>query len=282
MRYHCSMISYKCPNCQLPLRVQERSVRCDYNHSFDIAKEGYVNLLLVQNKKSKEPGDNKAMLRSRQQFLDAGYYQNLATAISNLALKYAPEPSKIIDIGCGEGYYCERLHGAFTESNRTTEIIGVDIAKAGVQMACKRKIGMQASVASAFDLPFFNQTFDLALSVFSPICAKETERVLKPQGIVIFVGPGERHLRGLAEHIYQNPVDHTGNAHAQQELNTFELLESQTLQNTLRVEGDDIFRLLSMTPYYWQSSEDQQKAIQSLPYIETPTEFSISVYRKPG
>jgi 23S rRNA (guanine745-N1)-methyltransferase len=73
-----------CPLCRTPLTLENKSQRCANGHSFDIAKEGYVNLLLVQQKKSKEPGDNPEMVKARREFLQAGYYQPLCNAASQL------------------------------------------------------------------------------------------------------------------------------------------------------------------------------------------------------
>ena len=53
---------YICPICKKSLTLKSKSYRCENNHSFDEAKEGYVNLLPVQYKHSKDPGDNKAMV----------------------------------------------------------------------------------------------------------------------------------------------------------------------------------------------------------------------------
>ena len=79
---------YRCPLCQQALLLNEKSYRCENNHSFDQAKQGYVNLLPVQFKHSKEPGDNKAMVQARRAFLDKGYYQPLLDNM--LALKTLP------------------------------------------------------------------------------------------------------------------------------------------------------------------------------------------------
>ena len=82
------LAQYRCPLCQQALLLDEKSYRCANNHSFDQAKQGYVNLLPVQFKHSKEPGDNKAMVQARRAFLDKGYYQPLLDSMLALYQKY--------------------------------------------------------------------------------------------------------------------------------------------------------------------------------------------------
>ncbi|MGB0987591.1 MAG: putative RNA methyltransferase, partial [Pseudoalteromonas spongiae] len=72
---------YFCPMCQTPLADDTHRLICANNHSFDKAKEGYINLLPVQNKKSKDPGDNKEMVMARRAFLARGHYNFLRDAI---------------------------------------------------------------------------------------------------------------------------------------------------------------------------------------------------------
>ena len=88
--------SYQCPLCQQVLVFNEQSYRCTNNHSFDQAKEGYVNLLPVQHKHSKDPGDNKAMVNARRAFLDLGFYQPLVKAITELQIKFSVENAVIL------------------------------------------------------------------------------------------------------------------------------------------------------------------------------------------
>ena len=97
--------NYRCPLCQQVLSFSDKNFRCSNNHNFDQAKEGYVNLLPVQHKHSKDPGDNKAMVNARRAFLDKGFYQPLIEQLLALYQQYADSNSAILDAGCGEGYY---------------------------------------------------------------------------------------------------------------------------------------------------------------------------------
>ncbi len=96
-----------CPLDKQPLQLNERTWCCDNGHSFDIAKQGYVNLLPVQNKRSKDPGDSKAMVQARREYLNKGYYQPLAQALADTVLAMGSQA--LLDAGCGEGYYLRYL-----------------------------------------------------------------------------------------------------------------------------------------------------------------------------
>ena len=267
------MITLQCPLCKTELRSEQRRFVCENGHSFDQAKEGYVNLLLVQNKNSKQPGDNKAMLQSRRRFLEAGYYAKLAEFLSDFYLN--KNFGTALDIGAGEGYYsahiAERLSGMRWSA--------LDIAKPGMQMLAKRRYTDFSAVASAYDLPFASAQFDTALSIFSPLSESETSRVLKPNGNLVFVGPAPNHLAGLAEKVYDTVQPHKGNDFLS-ENSHFELLEQHYVNDEIVVEGQHILDLLSMTPYYWSASKEKQEALMALDTLSTALAFDIKIYKK--
>jgi 23S rRNA (guanine745-N1)-methyltransferase len=267
---------FTCPACKgilQPVSPAPKSVRCANNHSFDLAKEGYVNLLLAQNKRSKQPGDDAAMMACRQAFLNRGHYAFMATAIANALGPFAP--TSVLDIGCGEGYYGQQLHQQLTINS-----IGIDIAKAGVRLAAKRHCYQELAVASAFDLPLANASLDAAISVFAPIGETEAARVLKPKSVLVAVGPAPQHLRGLAEHIYNQFKPHNSGFHHLDSHPEFTAINHQTLEQTVTLQGSEIYNLLTMTPYYWSATAAQQEALRHIPSLVTPLAFEIKVYRR--
>lgn len=229
--------------------------------------------MLAQHKRSREPGDNEAMVKSRQQFLNNGYYSDLSDLIASEVK--ALDAQQLLDIGCGEAYYLAQIKAA----NPALALAGIDISKFAVKLAGKRKLDATLAVASAFKLPFFDNTFDVAVSVFSPIDAEEAARVLKPGGHLIMVGPGEQHLHALAEQIYTQAQTHQGNKQALSDTPFFEHLYQRRIDRNIIVKGQDIFNLLTMTPYYWSATEAQQQAIKTLPELDTAISFNIDCYR---
>jgi len=267
---------YKCPNCGTELSPINagKTYSCDNNHSFDRAKEGYLNLLLAQHKRSRNPGDSDEMIRSRQRFLNAGYYQTLANAIIEQLPALTPD-SRLLDIGCGEGYYLQ----AINKARNDLQLVGIDISKTAVRLAAKRRFPAQLAVDSGFNLALFDNSIDCAISVFSPISASEVARVLKPEGLLIMVGPGEQHLSGLTAHIYDNQIPHGGNFKALDESAEFSLMGQTDIQQSISIQDSAIGDLLRMTPYYWHATAEQQESLGKLDKLETEIHFNIRLYQ---
>ena len=121
-----------CPICGCYLNRSDRQYRCERNHSFDIARQGHVNLLVVQQKKSLNPGDTREQVLSRRAFLEAGFYEPIARALWDTAREFGAE-GPILDVGCGEGYYSAKLAEALN-----AELTGLDISKEAVRCAAAK------------------------------------------------------------------------------------------------------------------------------------------------
>ncbi len=272
-----NLVSLKCPVCNEALNKENNSYICKNRHTHDIAKEGYVNLLLAQHKRSKNPGDSDEMIRSRQAFLNKDYYKTLSDAIVQQISSMPQEfEQNILDVGCGEGYYMQGIVDAST--NAKLSLSGIDISKSAVKLAGKRKMGTNLCVASAYDLPFFNESFSSIVSVFSPVSASEIERLLKPDGNIIMVGPGEEHLKGLTAHIYDEVLPHKGNYSVIDESESFTLKEQIEIKEEIVVKQEDILDLLRMTPYYWQITVEKKENILALSELRTTVHFYVRVY----
>lgn len=285
MDVSASIIPYKCPVCGLPLAHQTRTFGCEKNHSFDQARSGYVNLLLAQHKQSRMPGDGDEMVLARQRFLDHGYYLALAqgleqTLIQILQSKPADMGFQLLDVGCGEGYYLQHLSQGLSKTDTQLQTAGIDISKRAIHEHAKRRLGVQLAVASAKDLPFFDRQFDLLLSIFSPVYLEEAARVLNDDGILIMVGPGKTHLRGLMQAIYTEVFEHRGNYAVLAQSPLFQLQDSREIFQEIRVAGADILDLLTMTPYYWHTPPEQKLRLAEMPELHTPIHFQIQTYLK--
>jgi len=270
-------IPYLCPICQKTLFKSGNGYRCSANHCFDIAKEGYVNLLPVQKKKSKDPGDNKTMVQARAKFLEGNYYQAFADKIVDSLRANKSNISSLLDIGCGTGWYTEQV---FQELGKPF-IHGIDISKHAVRLAAKSNKDICYSVASAYSLPFPNDSFDAAVCIFSPIDLKELKRVLKPGGIFVFAEPGPSHLQELAALVYDKVQPHRGNEEGTSSVSELQLLSTEPCQHECEVKSEDIGSLLAMTPYYWTVSEEKKKKIEELESLTVQLDFKISCMVKP-
>lgn len=271
-----------CPVCRQPLVEQGRQLHCDSGHSFDRAREGYVNLLLAQGRRSRQPGDDRDMLRNRREFLERDYYRPLAARLAQLCADRVRASSQavfsLLDVGCGEGYYTGIVAQAVSgvRDAQCLRLGGVDIAREAVRMASRRYPGVDFAVASNAALPVGDQALDLVLQVFAPGYPAEIARVLNKEGSYVRVTPGPRHLFALRGLVYDQPQEHGLDDDA---LAGMKRIDRQLLADRIVIEGDgDVGRLFSMTPYYWQASRKKQADILALDRLETEIEFCVDVF----
>lgn len=268
---------YICPKCGEELEKNGGSLVCPSRHTYDIARSGYVNLLLPQQMNAKLPGDNKLMVAARKNFLGKGYYGILADKFCEVLKRYTPENGTVLDAGCGEGYYtvnaAKALPGAF--------ISGTDISKTAADAAAKRAKSENAdnilfSVSSVFHMPVKSGSCDVVTSLFAPYCGEEFLRVLKPEGVFIMVIPSERHLWELKEAVYDEPYLNEVKNYA---LDGFTLKENIKVNGEIRLDSkEDIQNLFSMTPYYYKTGEEGHKRLEALEKLTTEIGFEILVY----
>ena len=140
----------------MQLHQSGKTYTCQNQHSFDLAKEGYLNLLPVQHKHSKEPGDSKQMMIARREFLEAGFYEPMAKAVAMMidANKTIGQGMRLLDLGCGEGYYSRKI-ALYCKHSEQLALHGIDIAKFGVAAAAKKQPKARFIVASSNRLPVF-------------------------------------------------------------------------------------------------------------------------------
>lgn len=266
------LAQYRCPLCQHALTLNNKSFRCENNHSFDKAKQGYVNLLPVQFKHSKEPGDNKAMVQARRAFLDKGYYQPLVDSMLALYQKYAVKDGAIFDAGCGEGFY---THQHKTEQN---SVYGVDIAKETIKIAAKRYQECFFSVATLSDLPFNDENFAWIYSVYAPILEQEFTRILQTNGYLLTVAPAENHLFELKSLIYRQANKHDV---SKQVIEKLTLVEEQRLNYPMNfANSEDVLNLLAMTPFAFKASEELIAQLKSQAQFSCQADFILRLYKK--
>lgn len=263
---------YLCPLCQTPLILRDKQYQCSGRHSFDLAKEGYVNLLPVQQKNSKDPGDNKEMMQARRQFLEAGWYQPLSDMVNRVIAELAPQT--LLDLGCGEGYYSGRLAQVLPT---TSQLYGIDISKAAIKYAARKYPALQFAVASAYQLPFSNGNFDLVLRIYAPSQPEQLQRVIKPQGYLVTVTPAPQHLVEIKQALYQQVRLHPDTT---EEIAGFLHLKRQRLSFTLQFEHPaDLANLIQMVPLAWKFTPELKAHFLALsPAISL--DFFIDIYQR--
>ena len=262
-----------CPHCRNPLQPDaERSLACSSGHRFDIAREGYVNLLPANRKRSKEPGDSGEMIAARDRIHRTGLYQPLAAAIVEQAVATGQAPGEILDLGCGEGYYSLAMMDAFPGAER----YGIDIAKSAVRLAARRDKTGHFAVASAVDVPLSRGSVGLVLSVFAPADDAELLRVLRPGGLYLKVVPAPRHLWALRCLLYDQPRAHAEELHCPSGL---EIVNREALDYPLELDSELLHDLVAMTPYAHKGQREHRGRLEELNRLQVQMSFTIAVMR---
>jgi len=288
---------YRCPLCQLALLPTSAGYQCANRHQFDRAKEGYVNLLPVQQKKSLDPGDSAEMIQARRNFLEAGFYQPLSDAVNQMlaeVLQHIDRPT-LLDIGCGEGYYSNRLFSfiqnqqltststssstSTSTTNQTPEVrlFGIDISKAAIKAAAKKYRQLQFAVASSYHLPFADESFTALLRIYAPSQSSELARVCKANGWLCTVTPAPQHLIELKQKIYQEPRLHS--AEISEEAGFSHQRRQQLSWNWQPQSATELEQLLQMIPLgYRLTAEVRQQLLVELPIITL--DFYLDLYQR--
>jgi 23S rRNA (guanine745-N1)-methyltransferase len=273
---------YICPVCQVPLiqHLPSKGYYCKNKHHFDLAKEGYLNLLPAQHKKSKEPGDSRAMMRARRNFLEDGFYQPMAKAVVSMLEKHKTKGlMRILDMGCGEGYYCRQIEALSLGGINDFDLHGIDIAKNAILAAAKKQENARFIVASNKRLPYANDYFDLVMRIYAPSNDVEVERILKTNGFLLLVTPGPRHLWQLKEFIYKKVNEHDIDINLPK---TFKQVDSQRISYKIQPNQEQRMALLQMTPFAWRVKGDVANNIQRLNKLEIETDFILALAVKAG
>ena len=255
-----------CPKCGQKLIRKGQSWICQNAHTYDIARQGYVNLMLDGS----VHGDSKKMVQARHSFLLKGYYEVLKEKLEELAGKY--HPKTLIDLGCGEGYYTSCM------SRYADECYGIDLSKDALKVASRLDKKTQYVVASIFHLPFDDKKADCITNIFAPAPIEECCRVLQSEGIYIRVAPHIRHLyefkKELYEEAYENEIELIDDARLR-------LIKQIKVEDKMHLDNnEDILALFMMTPYYWKSSKEVFKKVAEMSELTSEIAFDIQIYRK--
>lgn len=269
-----------CPLDQHPLLLNCNTWRCQNNHCFDVAKQGYVNLLPVQNKKSLDPGDSKEMIAARRDFLNSGVYQPIAVALAKTLAGLCKEHEQlsILDAGCGEGYYlnavCEQLLLNDVELTAT----GLDISKWAVRSCKIRNPKLNGLVASNRQIPLPDNSQDIVLCTFGFPVFEEFKRILKPNGHIVMADPGPEHLIELRSQIYETvrrnpPADISAAL-----IDDWQLSDSINVQfTTPPLSAEQFEQLLVMTPHLYRASREGRDRVAKLQDIAVTGDVLIRV-----
>lgn len=268
-----------CPICKSPFCVVRNGSGTLYckgakKHCYDFSSGGYVNF---SSPGQSGGGDSKQAVKARRDFLELGYYEPIAIKLCDILKKYLPNEALVIDAGCGEGYYTNKI----AASGFST--MGFDLSKFAADAAAKRAAKEKLNnaffgVASVFSLPVINECADAVVNVFAPCAEEEYSRVLKSNGLLVVAAAGENHLLGLKKAIYNDVHKNDVRADMPEYM---KCIDKVRLQYRIAAEGkENIKNLFAMTPYYWRTSKEDAEKLESKEMLETEIDVVFEVYQK--
>lgn len=275
--------SLACPLDGGELRRTGTMWRCAAGHSFDVAREGYINLLPVQQKRSRDPGDSKEMVAARRRFLNAGHYAPIAAMVARAVLADGARTSAVgklacLDAGCGEGYYLRQLAAA-SEGGPALDLIGLDISKWAIQAAARQYRSANWIVGTNARLPVLPKSLDRVLCLFGFPVHTEFARVLKPGGQLLQVDAGQEHLRELREIIY--PALKAGRDAEAPTPEGFARLNDETLCYPLELPArEHIADLLLMTPHFFKASTEGRLRAMALDSLMLTVDVRLTRFER--
>lgn len=270
-----------CPVCEESLSWGDRSCACPNGHSFDLAKEGYLNLLLSNHRRSKHPGDNADAVQARRRFLDCGAFAQLTELIQNevrqlLAGREEEQRVNMADLGCGEGHFLNALQEVVTG-----QLYGVDVSKDAIRVAARRHKSSRWLVANVMrKTPFASDSLDLIMSVLAPRNVEEFARIMKPDGSLLLVVPGPNHLLEVRSRLMADAGDFPSKAGAAVELCAprFAICHERSLTYEVLLNKDLLADLVQMTPLFWRSTREAKVDLASLDELRVTMSFVLLVF----
>ncbi len=261
-----------CPICGKQLNLGERQYVCPNRHSFDLARQGYVNLLTVDKKHSLHPGDTREQVLSRREFLEAGYYSPICQTLIDTARELSVS-GDLLDIGCGEGYYAARLAQALE-----LRLTGLDISKEAVRCAAGKYKNALWLCATAAHIPVEDASADLITSLFALTLPGEFHRCLKPGGYYFQVLAAQDHLLGLKGIIYDR-LDWK-EKDSVPELPGFQRIRSIPIRFSFTIEGKQIQNLFSMTPHVFRIGKAGAERLRQTQTLTDTASCVLNVFRR--
>ena len=274
-----------CPIDGERLECREKQLVCGNGHVFDVARQGYVNLLAVQHKRSKRPGDSKVMVSARAQFLNSGLYEPVASQLAEIAFAQitGDQETCLMDAGCGEGYYLDYVLNDLKGKSLCNDIsfIGLDISKAAIAEAAKRNKQISWLVGTNRQPPVESASVDVVLCVFGFQSFEGFHKILKAGGKLVLVEPGPGHLKELREIIYSEVKKTEPSDLSYLEEMGFSMLDRQPLQyKTGVINNEQINNLLVMTPHFYRATEQGREAAARVQKLDVSVDVVFRTLEK--
>lgn len=259
-----------CPRCARPLTLEGRTLTCDERHAYDVAKQGYVNLL---GGAQPQHADTADMVARREEFLAGGHYAPVADAVA----ARLGDAQRVLDVGAGPGWYLARwLDDAHAPAHRVG--LALDISTAAARRAARAHERIGAVVADTWaGLPVRDACVDAVTCVFAPRNLPEFTRVLRPGGLLVVVTPTPEHLHQARDRLGLLGVEEDKDAKLlRASSGLLDAVGQTTVRRTLRLDGDQLSALVQMGPNAFHAHAEPVAA------SSVTLAVTVSWFRKPN
>lgn len=256
----------RCPICAEKCQVVDlERIKCVNNHSFDFAKQGYVNLLTRAVKTSYD----RALFTAREKVItETKLYVSLHKKLQEIIAKHAPKNAFVFDAGCGEGSHLAKIIRGEQMG------LGIDIAKEGVMQAARNYREALWLVGDLANAPLANATCDVILNILSPANYDEFNRVLHQDGIVIKVVPGANYFKELRHAITKTDKKTYRNEDTVELFtNQYQLIEHAKVEVTEPLTKAEVKGVVEMSPLAWNLTDEEKSRL----LLEVLTEMTIDL-----
>lgn len=247
----------QCTICHSEMTVMDsKSLVCEKGHSFDLAKQGYVNML----QKQVSTMYDHTLFDARKRIIhDYKFYDKVHQKISKIIDEALQEGGLVFDAGSGEGTH---LNAIFNHLDKDSiHGIGLDISKDGIVMAAKNYSDLNWLVGDLTQTPFKEHSQDIILSFLSPANYSEFKRIMKPNGLLIKIIPGSHYLKEIREHLSDEDKEYENTDTVNLMRNKVDVISEERVTYEREVDEEVLRDILTMTPLTWHISESQIESI---------------------
>ena len=225
---------------------------CTDNHSFDLSKNGYVNLAPQAHMTKYD----KSLFEARKTVMSSGFFNQVLEFITHKVREHIEgrEQAFILDAGCGEGTHLSAIRSQLP--GKTTGV-GIDLAKEGITAAAKEYPGSVWSVADLANCPFQESQFDVILNILSPANYAEFTRLLKPDGLFVKAVPESGYLKELRAVFYDNEERIDDTDPVARFTQHYDAVTTERITYVFPLSSGLLAPLIRMTPLTWGASEEK-------------------------
>lgn len=263
---------FSCPICRATMTVEGGSrLVCTENHSFDLSKNGYVNLAPQAHVTKYD----KSLFAARKQIIESGFFTPLLQYMTELLV--IGKATTILDAGCGEGSHVAEILSHLPENVLG---VGIDLAKEGIAAAAKEHPGHVWCVADLANCPFGDAQFDAVLNILSPANYAEFTRLLQPDGLFIKVVPESDYLKELRAIFYEDKEQKEESNLVERFAAHFELMNTKRITYEFTLNQELLAQLIRMTPLSWGADEGKVAEARRADIPVMTIDFRVMIGKK--